>query len=165
MIICGYVGIGKSTIAESEDNVVDLESSIFRNDDGSRPDNWEEYYCKMAEHLSRQGTTVFVSTHPEVLKYLKEKGTEPVMYVYPAKELKEEWVGKLKARYEKSGTEKDRRAYISVEDNFDSHIDELSKAGFTKVEITRIKYQLSSLITWVENWVYEFPEARGFRLS
>lgn len=165
MIICGYPGIGKSTIAKSEDNVIDLESSIFKNEDDSRPEHWEEYYCKMAEHLSSQGHTVFVSTHPEVLSYLRRNCTEPVMCVYPAKDLKEEWIEKLKTRYEKSGSEKDRRAYISVEENYDSQIDTLSKIGFSRVEITRDKYQLSSLITWVENWVDEFPSARGFKLS
>ena len=65
MIIIGYQGIGKSTLANCNLNYVDLESSNFYID-GKRADDWYKPYCKIAEHLSQQGYYVFVSSHKVV---------------------------------------------------------------------------------------------------
>lgn len=69
MIITGYQGIGKSTLARKENNVIDLESASFwnyENGNKTRPDDWYVYYCQVAEHLSKQGYIVFVSCHQQV---------------------------------------------------------------------------------------------------
>ena len=66
MIITGYQGIGKSTLARKDKNIIDLESSSFWKYDKScnsktRCEDWYVYYCQVAMDLSRQGYTVFVS--------------------------------------------------------------------------------------------------------
>ena len=144
MIICGYPGIGKSTIAKSEENVVDLESSIFRTGkDSVRPLLWEKYYCDMAIELSKQGNTVFVSTHTEVISYLEEHCDEPVIVMYPVEDLRDEWVERLKTRYEKSGSDKDFRAYISTNSEFNERVKALRNSKFGCIEITSMEYKYS----------------------
>ena len=60
MIISGYQGIGKSSLAGSH-NCIDLESGNFWID-GVRDNDWYKPYCKIANHLSEQGYIVFVFT-------------------------------------------------------------------------------------------------------
>ena len=58
MIICGYAGIGKSSLAKTVPGVMDLESTPFGKD-------WDTY-AKCAEHYSKQGYIVLVSCHREI---------------------------------------------------------------------------------------------------
>lgn len=68
MIITGYQGIGKSTLASKSDKIINLESTCFwkyeedvylnKTGNKSRPDDWYVYYCQVAQDLSRQGYTV-----------------------------------------------------------------------------------------------------------
>ena len=161
MIICGFPGIGKSTIA-SEENVIDLESSIFRTGkDGVRPLLWEQYYCNMAIELSKQSNTVFVSTHSEVIKYLEKKCSEPVIVMYPIEDLKDEWLKRLKKRYEKTGSNKDYRAYISVTSKFDEYVKSLRDSGFVRFEITNMIYTLSAILDKFDEFYGDLPI--GFR--
>ena len=91
MIIIGYPGIGKSTLA-GQNNYIDLESSNFWNK-GKRPDDWYIYYCNIALDLSRQGYVVFVSSHEAVRNRLKYAITdERIICIYPSLELKDEWI-------------------------------------------------------------------------
>ena len=76
MIVIGYQGIGKSTLAQKQFKYIDLESSALRRD-GVRWHNWYEPYCLVAEWLSKQGYIVFVSSHKEVRDYLNEFCEEP----------------------------------------------------------------------------------------
>ena len=89
MIIIGYPGVGKSTLAGRYKEYIDLESSNWNGPDNTKPDNWWWSYGKVAEDLSRQGYRVFVSCHPSVQKYFEESN-EYVMVLYPSLELKEE---------------------------------------------------------------------------
>ena len=70
MIISGYQGIGKSSLA-GKNNCIDLESGNFWVD-GKRADDWYKPYCQIANHLSQQGYTVFVSSHEVVRKELEK---------------------------------------------------------------------------------------------
>ena len=79
MIITGYQGIGKSTLASKYDKIIDLESSSFWKTEEvygvekrTRPDDWYVYYCQIALDLSKHGYTVFVSCHPKVREFLKK---------------------------------------------------------------------------------------------
>ena len=53
MIISGYQGIGKSTLAKNSNKYIDLESGNFWID-GERQENWYKIYCKIAAHLSNK---------------------------------------------------------------------------------------------------------------
>ena len=68
MIVIGYIGIGKSTLAMNQTGYIDLDSSTFMFNN-KRCDNWVTYYCQVAESLSKQGYVVFVSCHFDVIEY------------------------------------------------------------------------------------------------
>ena len=105
MIIIGYQGIGKSTLAGRNCRYIDLESSCFWIN-GKRPDDWYLYYCSIAEHLSKQGYIVFVSSH-EVVRTRLEWSCEDVVIVYPSIELNDYWISKLEKRYTETKLDKD----------------------------------------------------------
>lgn len=144
MIVIGYQGIGKSTLARKDKDFIDLESSNFYVD-GERSDNWYEPYCNIAEHLSQQGYIVFVSSHAVVRERLK-KSDETVLCCIPALELKDEWLAKLKTRYTQTGSEKDFRAWKNAEDRFTENIKEIMNSGFANIKLNNIDYDLRSSI-------------------
>lgn len=150
MIIIGYQGIGKSTLAASNLKYIDLESSNFWFNDPEtkqkiRHDNWYEMYCNVAEDLSRQGYFVFVSSHQPVRERLLKSG-EYVIACVPSLGLKEQWIEKLHMRYETSGLEKDYKAYINAVDRFTENITEIANSGFELLEIKDMSYDLKKLI-------------------
>lgn len=134
MIITGYQGIGKSTLAKVSDKIIDLESSCFwkydkydlkKEGNKTRPDDWFVYYCQMAQYLSKQGYIVFVSCHPEVRKFLSIHSEERFFAIFPSKSIKNDWLKRLKDRYDQSGSEKDLRALEHAEKFYDSDINQL----------------------------------------
>lgn len=125
MIVIGYPGIGKSTLAGRDNKYIDLESGCFWVND-KRADDWYAAYCQVAEHLSRQGYIVFVSSHEVVRKQLV-KSTEDVAVVYPALELRDEWIDRLEHRYQESGLKKDYKALMNAKDRYNDNIYELIK--------------------------------------
>ena len=99
MIVIGYQGIGKSTLG-GKSKFIDLESGNMWVD-GKRADDWYIPYCNIAIHLSKQGFTVFTSSHEVVRNYLKNS-TEEVVICCPTLELKDQWIERLQTRYDKS---------------------------------------------------------------
>lgn len=144
MIIIGYQGIGKSTLAAREKSFIDLESSIYYHE-GVRPENWHVFYCKTAELLSGQGYDVFVSSHKPVRDYFSQSGEDTIV-VCPAMDLKEKWITRLEERYRSTGKDKDFRAWQNAVQSFDENIDDLMNSGFPVVTINSMKYSLKQLV-------------------
>lgn len=145
MIVIGYQGIGKSTLAGRNNRFIDLESSNFWVD-GKRADDWYKPYCNIAEHLSQQGYVVFTSSHEVVRKQL-ENSHETVVVVYPSIELKNEWVAKLQDRYEWSGLEKDYKALMNAKDRYEDNIKELEDSNIEyKMALKNIDYDLEAAL-------------------
>lgn len=144
MIIIGYQGIGKSTLASAETKCIDLESGNFWVD-GERADDWYKPYCQIANHLSEQGYTVFVSSHEVVRKEL-EKSKELVCVVCPSIELENAWIYKLAKRYAMSKLDKDRKAYLNAQDRYKDNIIELLESPFVSYEISNINYDLDDIV-------------------
>ena len=150
MIVIGYQGVGKSTLASRNLKYIDLESSNFWFDDAEtkqrvRHSNWYEMYCNVAEDLSRQGYVVFVSSHQPVRERLL-KSEEYVVACVPSLILKDEWIKKLKERYENSLLEKDYKAYMNAADRFAENVTEIMNGGFDTILITDVDYNLQNLI-------------------
>lgn len=146
MIIIGYPGIGKSTLAGRYKEYIDLESSHFNDVLGEKRSNWYIPYCRVAEDLSRQGYRVFVSCHKEVQEYFN-KSTEYVMVIYPAVELKEQWLDKVKKRFENEPSIKNAKALESVKTHYNTHIKSLINSPFeNKLELKDINYTLDNEI-------------------
>lgn len=74
-IICGFAGIGKSTLAKEVPGVVDLESTPFEKD--------FDRYAKVAEHMANNGYTVLLSCHKRLREKLTEKGVDYTVVMPP----------------------------------------------------------------------------------
>lgn len=156
MIVVGYQGIGKSTLAGRDYKYIDLESGNFWVD-GKRADDWYKPYCKIAEHLSAQGYIVFVSSHEVVRQYLVENSRELVALVYPSIELKDAWIDKLEKRYIKSGLEKDYKALMNAKNRYVENIQELQESCIEyKLEINKLSYDLESMLIHLKNQIGDF---------
>lgn len=151
MIVIGYQGIGKSTLAGRNNRFIDLESGNFWVD-GKRADDWYKPYCQIAEHLSQQGYIVFTSSHEVVRKQLENSG-EVVVVVYPSIELKDEWIDKLEERYATSKLEKDYKALMNAVDRYEENIKELSESNhkYCKVILTKMDYDLEASLIRLKN--------------
>lgn len=148
MIIIGYQGIGKSSLA-GDGRMIDLESGNFWVD-GNRDEKWYMPYCNIALSLHRQGYIVFTSSHKVVRDYLKEiaspKDWDSIFVCYPDKELKEAWIHKLELRYQDTKLDKDYKAWKDAECRFEEAVRELDLCGFKKIHIDMMDYELVDLI-------------------
>lgn len=88
MIICGFPGVGKSTMAQAS-QWIDLESTPFQKD--------FETYARVAKHMSDNGYNVMVSTHTELLNQFEKIGV-PYTVVVPPLEEKIEYRKRYAAR-------------------------------------------------------------------
>lgn len=152
MIIIGYQGIGKSTLA-GKNKCIDLESGNFWFHDIEtyqkvRHNDWYIPYCNIANHLSEQGYTVFVSSHEVVREELK-KSKEKVYVVHPSITLKNEWIEKLQKRYYETGLEKDLKAFMNAKYRYEENIHELETCGFIACEISDMDYDLNLIVDFL----------------
>ena len=146
MIIIGYPGVGKTSLAGRYNQYIDLESSNWNSPDNTKPDIWWWSYGKVAEDLSRQGYRVFVSCHPSVQKYFEESN-EYVMVLYPSLELKEEWIKRVADRYDRDRSMKNLAALNNVELYYDNQIKLLDDSQFkNKLVLKDMNYTLDNEI-------------------
>lgn len=143
MIIVGYQGIGKSTLA-GKDNCIDLESGNFWIN-GKRTDDWYIPYCSIANHLSKQGYTVFTSSH-EVVRRELESSDEKVIVVCPTYNLKEEWINRLRQRYETTGENKDYKALMNANSEYLNNIYDLINGKLPCYVIEDMDYNLQEIV-------------------
>lgn len=156
MIVIGYQGIGKTTICRKKQKertlfkpsgYIDLESGLFKNEQGERPDNWADIYCRIALSLSEQGYTVFVSSHKAVQDILKTECGVTVIAVYPSLSIKEDWIARLYVRWKESGLNKDKIAYLDAEENYEAETDILRHSGLEAYEIDSMVYSLEDIVS------------------
>ena len=144
MIVIGYQGIGKSTLAGRHNRFIDLESGCFWVD-GNRAHDWYKPYCQIAVDLSYQGYIVFVSSHKPVRELLQKLSKE-VVVVYPMFELKDAWIEKLEKRYNESGLDKDYKALMNAKDRYDENIRELHESDLWRIGIRHMNYDLEDML-------------------
>lgn len=144
MIVIGYQGIGKSTLSNKDLRFIDLESGNFWVD-GKRADDWYKQYCQIAEHLSKQGYIVFTSSH-EVVRNQLTNSEEQVICCVPDLSLKDEWIQKLKNRYEASSLDKDYKAYMNAADRYTENITEIANSGFGVLWLDNMNYELDTMV-------------------
>lgn len=149
MIISGYQGIGKSTLA-GVDKFIDLESgNMWVN--GNRSADWYIIYCQIAEHLSSQGYNVFVSSHKLVRDYLAKHSTQKLVVVFPDMNLKDKWIDKLEQRYINTGKDKDYKAWKNAECCYCENIKDLyEQDNFTHLTITDMDYCLRGILSTID---------------
>ncbi len=160
MIVVGFPGIGKSTLCTHSFRRLDLESSNFKHDD-QRHDDWYIYYCQIALDLSKQGYTVFVSSHKQVRDYLLKVTSEPIFLIYPSLALKDAWIRKLEVRYNASWSDKDRDAWKNAKTSYEANVADmssdryLSSPYFKLTQIDDICYSLEDIVAEAEQYVQE----------
>lgn len=142
MIYIGYQGVGKSSIS-GKNNCIDLESGNFWVE-GERVECWYKIYCNIAEHLSKQGYLVFMSSHKVVREELNKRNVEFIV-ITPCLELKEKWIERLQNRYNDSKIEKDYKALANAQNCYEENIKDLLKED-KKIVIKAIDYSLINLI-------------------
>ena len=150
MIIIGYPGIGKSTLAGRESGCIDLESSDFK--ELFPVGKWVEPYCIMAENLSKQGFTVFVSSHEAVRSCFYMRETQNIGMIYPALRIRREWVYKLLDRAADTKLEKDIRAYKRAEACYLLDITRMRETTkhYPHCEIESLDYDLLKMVDTLE---------------
>lgn len=146
LIVIGYQGIGKSTLAKRDYRYVDLESNALRHEDGTRAYNWYESYCMMAEWLSKQGYIVFVSSHEKVCDYLNKHCKEPFCAIVPSLSLKDWWLKKLHNRYNDTKNMKDALAYYRAIHWFEHDMTAIKDDIQITKEITTTNYDLARIV-------------------
>ena len=150
MILIGYPGVGKTSLAGRYNQFIDLESSYFNDSFGEKRPGWFITYCRIAEDLSRQGYRVFVSCHKEVQEYFS-KSNEYVIVLYPALELKEQWFDRVKRRFENDPSMKNKKAMENVERYWDIQINSLRNSPFeNKLVLGDMNYTLD---TEIDNFI------------
>lgn len=151
MIIIGYQGIGKSSVSGIQNGCIDLESSNFWHE-GKRPDDWYIYYCNIAVDLSKQGFTVFTSSHKEVRDYLANFMNETyIVCVFPELYLKDEWIQRLQTRFDNDPSEKNFKALMNAKDRYIESVTEMEFSGHLYYGIDRIDYDLLSIVDYLKS--------------
>ena len=162
MIFVGYQGVGKSTLCRSSmyaeafdtETCIDLESSCFWVKDGNdrvRSRNWEKVYVQMAANISRQGFHVFMSSHTGVRSALCDSAFDDIKkaIIFPSLELKDEWLERLKQRFDETKLTKDEAAYMNAKTIYEKNIQALmgeDQKIFDLIKINQIPYSLFDII-------------------
>ena len=147
MIIVGYQGIGKSTLASKDLRTIDLESSCTKVNSIRYP-GWADVYIHFAESLCQQGYDVCVSSHKQVQDLLAKPGSGiSVVAIFPSIKIKNLWIEKLRIRWETTGFIKDYTAWQDADKHFDEEIEVLKKNHiFYKYEIDNMDYDLEDIL-------------------
>lgn len=151
MIVIGYTGIGKSTLAKNNIKYIDLDHTSFYIN-GRRDQNWYIAYCQVAELLSKQGYCVFVCMHEPVYKYLANS-SEKVIAVCPDPNLlKGEWYSRLYDAWVNWGDFTEDEIPKVLHDAMDSWV-EMVSATIPKLYkdtryITSMDYNLEEIINY-----------------
>lgn len=144
MIIIGYQGIGKTTLCKNRYDCIDLESSALKVN-GIRADNWYEHYCMIARWLSKQGYTVFLSSHKEVRMWL-DSHNENYCAIVPATSLQAQWLHRLEQRMKNDSCDKNIAAFMNAKYRYIDNVNEISADAPKTYIITDMQYILADIV-------------------
>lgn len=161
MIIFGYQGIGKSTLANRNIDTIfiDLESSMFRTPmHPERSEDWFQAYGNIVYDLNKQNKFIFSACHQQIRDYIaSEKDLKGVMSVicYPSIELREEWLYRLRQRWIDTQLPKDKAALDYAEASYSSSIKALDKdTDYDHLILTKMNYNLHDILIGYFNYKY-----------
>ena len=161
MIIFGYQGIGKSSLANSPTGAlyIDLESSMFRTPmHPERSEDWFQAYGNIVCDLDKQGKFVFSACHQQIRDYIaSEKNIKGVVAAicYPSLELREEWLYRLRQRWMDTQLPKDKAALDFAEASYSSSIKALDKdTDYDHIILHNMNYNLMNIFISYYNYKY-----------
>ncbi|UKZ96790.1 uncharacterized protein TrAFT101_011566 [Trichoderma asperellum] len=109
VIISAFVASGKTWLTTNSKNlglsgfnVLDLDSSVIPKENGQRASNFKELYMAKVRESIAPNTIVLISTHEEIRSALVEEGLNYAL-VYPVRDLKGEWIRRLRSRKSPEG--------------------------------------------------------------
>lgn len=138
MVLLGYPGIGKTTLAK-KGLIVDLDSSCFFGES-----NWVKKYCALIKEFNEGGTNVFASCHKKVREELTKSEIDYIVII-PSMALRDQWVGKLAKRYFASEEDADFRAWHRATIDFEADIEDLMEED-KKLVIEAMDYDLEEML-------------------
>ncbi len=148
LIMIGYPGIGKSSIAGKE-NCIDLESGNFWINNSRSPD-WYIPYCQIALSLADQGFTVLTSSHRKVRTTFElmpiPSNVGRIVIFCPPTSMRSEWLKRLGDRYERTKSLKDLRALRNAVDNYCDNISEFYDSKMPIYNPDTINYDLMDYV-------------------
>lgn len=163
LIIIGYQGIGKSSLA-GWSKCIDLESGNFFIGD-KRADDWYIPYCQIAMNLANQGYTVFTSSHKEVCEQLRTmplmENVAKVVIICPPRFMREYWIERLQERYDKTQLNKDYKALMNAKNRFEENIAELHRYGFPVIQPKAEDYNLKDYVYMLQQTVKRNKQKEG----
>ena len=143
MIIIGYPGIGKSTLASNNPEAYCyLSANDYKIYDNSV---WMDRYCQDAIDEEPYSDVVFVDYYDEVLDRLNETNSR-VIVVAPALDLRDEWVKKLLRRYQQTFQTTHYYDYSRVEHVYDKDVQYALENAREFYVIRNMKYKLHSIL-------------------
>lgn len=154
IIVCGYPGVGKSSLAHYKNNCVDLESSNFYLDDDTRDEHWYVGYVNTAIDIRSQGFDVFMSCHECVRRRLEDKimfmdnmlRDDMVLVVAPSIDIKKEWRDRLYDRFLITHDPKDYKAYEHA-DHLEDDLEDICNGGLPVMLVKNLDdYHLEDLL-------------------
>lgn len=129
IIICGFPGVGKTTVANNRSNILDAESSCFSwGFDPKRPEtrtrnlSFPKNYISFIEEKTSKYDFILTSSHKVVRDGLKEHGIKYII-VAPKRDLKNEYL----IRYLKRGSDIDFINLLS--EKWDEFLTEIENDG------------------------------------
>lgn len=128
-VISGFPGIGKSVLTKNGKDlrVLDSDSSSFSwIEEGVRNPDFPNNYMKHIKDNIGKANCILVSSHDIVREALKENNIEYTL-VYPAVELKDEYL----ERYKNRGNNEGFLKFISS--NWEQFISDIEKETFPKL--------------------------------
>jgi len=152
-IICGFPGIGKTTLwnRKEELKILDSDSTDFSWADASkttRNSDWPKNYIEYIREKSEEADIILVSSHDTVRDALVKAGITFVL-VYPSLEMKGEYIQRYRDR---GSSEKFIRL---LEENYEKWVGELmSQTGCRHVVLQPGQY-LSDVIDQVRESISE----------
>ena len=148
LIVIGYPGIGKTTLAMNDVQYIDLDSSAFWVDN-KRPPKWWIPYCNIAVSLAEEGYVVFVSSQVQVREYLLNSpiplGVD-IALCFPDMTLRIPWIDRLRTRYERTQLDKDYRAWKEAETHYYDNIRQFLSYKGNRIVIDSMEYDLKKLL-------------------
>ena len=135
-IICGFSGIGKSTVAKNQSNVLDFESSVFSHKlngetNSDFPDNYVDELMKVMS--DEKYDYYLVSCHKSVRDELKARGLK-YMIILPYRDYENEYI----KRWVRRGSDIDFITKMS--ERWDAMIDSCVTDAVPKIYLDEHEY-------------------------
>ena len=157
IVICGFAAIGKSTFKtnceEGYDGirVIDLDSSLF-----PKGPTWPYNYLEAIKERLSERCILMISTHKAIYSQLLEEGVDLIL-VYPKRELRTEWLERIRRREEIAGSDAAASICGVVNERWDGWISEYGEQrGCLRYEMSQGEYLQGA----VDEVVYQYQ--KGF---